>query len=227
MCVRVDTIRLLFHHIFFSFFFFVRRLLLCLISRFLSHRSGLVEASARFKLKVADRKVLPLRFPVDLTACPPFRQPSPPLPCPPLPARSPPTTSLTAQLSSTDTQQQAPPIISPFFLPRYFSNHFFPPPQSTMDSFRCLGWKWGISCARSVGHGLFYIFVLIFFFSFLFFAYGSSYLRLFPFPVGGLVQGGQTAKHVAQRGGSVQADWKYLQGECLSVWIQQVQWEEG
>lgn len=126
MCVRVDTIRFLYNYIIIFSNFFVRRLLLCLISSFLSHRSSLVEASARFKLKVADRKVLSLRFPVDLTVCPPFRQPSPTLPCPPLPARSPPTTSLTAQLSSTDTQQQAPPIISPFFLPRYFSNHFPP-----------------------------------------------------------------------------------------------------
>lgn len=157
MCVSIQSdfsIIILLYFLSFFVCLFVRRLLLCLLSSFPSHRSSLIEVSARFKLKVADRKVLPLRFPVDLTACPPFRQPSPPLP-----ARSPPTTSLTAQLSSTDTQQQAPPIISPFFLPRYFSNHFFPPPQPTMDSFRCLGWKWGISCARSVGHGLFFIFV--------------------------------------------------------------------
>lgn len=77
MGMRVDTIRFLYYYI---FYFFVRRLRLCLISSFLSHCSSLVEASARFKLKVADRKVLPLRFPVDLTVCPPFRQPSLPSP---------------------------------------------------------------------------------------------------------------------------------------------------
>lgn len=80
--------------------------------------------NARFRLKVADRKTLPSTTwrRVHLFASPP------PLPIS-LPARSlarsPPTTSLTAQLSSTDAQQQAPPITSLFSLSRYFNNHFF------------------------------------------------------------------------------------------------------